>query len=410
MSTSSPAQPLFIKKGNRGFLLFRKIWWVLFLLLVLIIGVLWWGRTSETSVFRYVLGGQSSVKTVDGRVNILLLGIAGGTHDGPNLTDTMIVASYDTQTKKVSLISIPRDLWLTPNMAKVNALYQIGLNKGNGLGYARKGIEGVLGIEIPYAIRMDFSGFIKAVDLVGGLDINVVHSFDDYSYPIEGHENDTCEYKESLVDVDEGKAKQLGVTTGKLKALLDPSGNIATIAAEPEKDIVYSDAGVLTFFHCRFEHLSFKAGPAHFDGETALKFVRSRHGNNGEGSDFARSRRQQLVLQAFKDKVLSMETLLDPGKIVGLVQTFGSSIETNIPQADYLEFVSLVKKVKEVNPTIISSEGKNPLLINPPVEVYGVWALIPPNNDFSMIRSYISDVLHETDTATKSAQPKNQQL
>ena len=146
----------------------------------------------------------------------------------------------------------------------------------------------------------------------------------------------------------------------------------------------------------------------HLDGETALKFVRSRHGNNGEGSDFARSRRQQLVLQTFKDKVLSIETLLDPGKIVGLIQTFGDSIETSVPQTEYLEFVSLIKRVKEVRSIVISPEGKNPLLINPPVEVYGVWALIPPNNDFSAIHNYLSDVLHQTDTATRSGELQNQ--
>ena len=211
-------------RKNRGVILLRKIGWPLLLLLVLVAGLFWWVRTSETSVFHYVLGGQSSVKAVDGKVNVLLLGVAGGVHDGPNLTDTIMVVSYDQKTKKATLISLPRDLWLTTNQSKVNALYQIGLNKGDGLGYARKGIENILGIEIPYAVRVDFSGFTKAIDLVGGLDINVVHSFDDYTYPIEGHQNDTCEYKESQVDIDEEKAKQLGVKAGKLKALLDPSG------------------------------------------------------------------------------------------------------------------------------------------------------------------------------------------
>ena len=52
------------------------------------------------------------------------------------------------------------------------------------------------------------------------------------------------------------------------------------------------------------------------DGDTALKFVRSRHGSNGEGSDFARAARQQKVIAAFKSKVLSFGTLINPKNII----------------------------------------------------------------------------------------------
>ena len=51
-------------------------------------------------------------KNTNNRINILVMGIGGGLHDGPNLTDTMIYASNDPVTKKVSLVSIPRDLWM----------------------------------------------------------------------------------------------------------------------------------------------------------------------------------------------------------------------------------------------------------------------------------------------------------
>jgi anionic cell wall polymer biosynthesis LytR-Cps2A-Psr (LCP) family protein len=65
--------------------------------------------------------------------------------------------------------------------------------------------------------------------------------------------------------------------------------------------------------------VSFKKGPQHMDGKTSLTFVRSRRGTNGEGSDFARSRRQQKVLMAVKEKVLDLGMLLHPKKISTII-------------------------------------------------------------------------------------------
>ena len=73
------------------------------------------------------------------------------------------------------------------------------------------------------------------------------------------------------------KAKELNLSPGKVKALVDKEGKIATASATA---IVYSDNQVFKLFPCRFEHLSFQKGLTHMDGETALKFVRSRHGTN----------------------------------------------------------------------------------------------------------------------------------
>lgn len=361
----------------------------------------------DAAVFNYMFGKGSNLQEEGGRINILLLGIGGGSHDGPNLTDTIMVASYNTSTHKAVLVSLPRDLWLDADQSKVNAIYQKGLDKGDGLGMAREGIGKVLGINIPYAVRIDFNGFVKAVDLVGGVDVNVEHSFDDYIYPLSGKEDDLCGYKEDIKDVPEDQAKTLGVEPGQLKVLLDKDGNIATAAAKPKADLVYTDDQVADWFSCRFEHLSFKAGPAHMDGTTALKYVRSRHGTNGEGSDFARSKRQELVIQAFRAKVLSLNTLSDPGKLVGLVQTFGSSIDTNIPQSKYLEFAKLVRQMSGVKSYVIDESGDNPFLITPPSAAYGgAWVLVPAENNFSRIQKFISDAFTDNPEATLSTTVK----
>lgn len=410
MSNIKPLNLSNEKNGFVNFLLINKFWLVI--LIVVLFGIfLWKSSNTSSSIFRYVTGQGSQLEKKDNKVNILLLGMAGGKHDGATLTDTIMVASFDTKTEQVSLISLPRDLWIDSEKSKINTLYQKGLAKNNGLKYAEEKFSEILGINIPYAIRVDFSGFIKAVDLIGGIDVMVANSFDDYLYPIEGKETDYCGLQEKDMDLSEEQAKQLNLEKGIHQVLIDKDGNIATASAAVGgkiEYIEYDEKKIGQLFPCRYEHISFTKGLTSMDGVTALKFVRSRHGTNGENSDFARSRRQQLVLQAFKEKVLSTETLTDVNKIVGLFNTFGQSIDTDIPQSEYLEFAGMLKKIKEVKTTVISSEDKNPFLVHPTAGAYETWVLIPPNNDFTAIQSHVSDFINNTDTATKSAIPITQ--
>lgn len=341
--------------------------------------LIWIWLFKDSSVVRFVFTG-SSLKSTDGRVNILLLGIGGEGHDGPYLTDSMIVVSYNLKTKRAVLFSIPRDLWLGNIKAKANAAYEIGLGKGNGLGFTEDKIDDILGIPIHYGVRIDFSGFEKAIDLVGGVDVVVPKSFDDFEYPIDGRENDLCGLTETQVDLDEITATSLGLTKGPHKVLVDSLGKVATSSAT---------------FSCRFEHIHFDSGLVHMDGRTSLKFVRSRHGTGGEGSDFARSKRQQLVLQAFREKALSLNTLTNPAKVASLLDAFGKSIDTDIPKGSLPELYSLSKKVTKVDNVVLGDlgDGKS-LFVNPPPSDYGgAWVLIPPDEDLSQVADYVKKTL-----------------
>lgn len=125
----------------------------------------------------------------DGRINILLLGIGGKGWDGPYLSDTIMVVSIDPRTKDVAMLSVPRDLYVkipgTRTWSKINAADAFGEEKqaGGGPDLARQTVESVLGIPIHYYMRVDFSGFKKAVDSVGGVDINVDKPLYDPYYP-----------------------------------------------------------------------------------------------------------------------------------------------------------------------------------------------------------------------------------
>lgn len=365
---------------------FRKFFLVFIILAVFLLGLFFWFSTStSTSIFSFVIPG-SPIKSSDDRVNILLLGNAGGNHDGAMLTDSIIVASYNLKSRSVTLISVPRDLWLDSVKAKTNAVYEIGQARGDGLKFAEDKIDDILGIPIQYGIRIDFNGFAEAIDLVGGVDVNVANAFDDFEYPIQGMENELCGNVEKEVDISSEQASQLGLQTGKQKVFVDLNDHIATQSAD---------------FPCRFERIHFDKGNIYMNGETALKFVRSRHGLSNEGSDFARSKRQQLVLQAFRSKVLSLQTLANPQKITGLVETFGKSFETDIPTTLFLNFYGLVENAGSTKSIVLGNldDGKS-VFINPPLSDYGgAWVLIPPNNDFTLVKEYLKKVLNEnTDT------------
>ena len=354
-----------------------KILLLSFLLLTIIVGIL-----KFLNLDRSVLKGprtivklitNSGLKSDNNRTNVLLLGTGGPGHDGPDLSDTMILASINEDGKDVALVSIPRDLWVPANSIKINAVYALAQEKnGNGLDTAEQTVASLLGVPVHYGVRVDFDGFIKAVDLVGGLDIEVDNSFIDPHYPITGKEDDLC-----------------GLTLEKqeVNGIVEDVVKSATISAIPIFQITDKNDP----FTCRYEILNFTKGPTQMDGATALKFVRSRYGTNDEGSDFARSARQQITILAFRKQVLSAQTLTDPKKIIELVKTFGNSIDTDIANDDVALFTKLAQKI---DPTTIrrvvldSGRDESQLITGNPQNHYGQYVLVPKGS-WEDLGSYI---------------------
>ncbi len=266
----------------------------------------------------------------------------------------------------------------------------------------------IVGIPIHYGLRVDFRGFVKAIDILGGLDVEVDRSFDDFNYPIEGKEDNLCGFTEQEKDFSAEEAKNLNIEPGKAKVLVGPDGRLATDSAQEDQGAKY--------FSCRYEHISFNKGLVHLDGETALKFVRSRHGTIGEGSDFARAKRQQKVLEAAKAKLLSFETLTNPEKIRELTATFGRSIDTDISVKDVVEFYKLFKKVDKIHNFVLDNSpkanlpnGRSSLLIQPPASDYGgAFVLISEDDDFSIVQGYVRKIV--TGEITEYEQSSNPRI
>ncbi len=355
------------KEKTRKRALFAII--VLILVVIGLVGIKTWRYLSIG--FQVVTNNKIELKqSQQKRINLLILGVGGGTHEGPDLTDTIIYASIDPNTKKVMLVSIPRDLWIPELKAKINSAYTYGeeKQKGKGLLLTSAAIEKVTGQQTDYSLKIDFHGFVKAVDMIGGLSVDVDNTFDDFAYPLSGLENDLCGY--------EGTA-------------------IATLSAQ----IATGSATGLELFPCRFEHLHFDAGLTQMDGITALKYVRSRHAIGEEGSDFARSKRQEKIIAAFKDKIFSLDLLLNPVKALSLIDVVNDSIDTNIKEDEYDDFIRLAQKFKSATITSVvldtgdEATNRAGLLMNPPMteEYLNQWVLIPTagNGNYMEIQKYV---------------------
>jgi len=283
--------------------------------------------------------GEIDLAQNQGRVNILFLGIGGHNHIGPDLTDSIIFASIRIKDGQTLLLSIPRDVWIDSMKAKINTAYHYGeeKKKGGGLTLAKAVVSEVVGQPVHYAVVIDFDGFVKIVDLVGGVDIDVERSFDDYKYPIPGMEN-----------------------------------------AEPEER--------------RYEHLHFDKGKQHMDGQRALKYIRSRYAQGEEGTDFARAKRQQKFLLAFKDKIFSPQVLFNPHLIKKLTEVLNNSIITDISSNEHSSFIKLAFKLNRGK--IKTATLDEDLLFHPPKNQYeNQWVLIPKNGSWKKIHQYVNSLL-----------------
>lgn len=278
----------------------------------------------------------------DDRVNILLLGIGGPGHDGAYLSDTNIILSIKPSTREVSMVSVPRDLSVKipgHGIRKINNANAFGeaSQSGNGGEYARQIFEETFGINIPYYARVDFTAFKELIDTIGGINLDVERSFVDSSYP---GANDS------------------------------------------------------------YQTVIFNAGPQHMDGERALIFSRSRHGSNGEGSDFARAKRQQMVLAAFKKKLLSTETFLNPVTLQKIISSLSQHITTNIEFGQMMFLASLAKEINtdEIK-TLVLDDSPNGFLRSA-IGEQGAYLLLPKAGDFSQVEFAINNIFEATTTPT----------
>lgn len=270
-----------------------------------------------------------------GRINILLLGAAGENWPGKNLTDTIMIASIDTENKRAALFSLPRDLYVeipgTNYSTKINQIYQYGLKNNEGVELIKKTVENVTGLDIQYFLAVDFEGFKKVIDDIGGINITVERDIYDPRYPGPNYSYEIFELKKG--------------------------------------------------FH-------------HLDGAAALKYARMRH-DDPEG-DFGRAERQQQVIQAVKNRVFSIQTLLNPIALNNLLDTLGDHVRTNIGLSEIESFIALSGKVDTQNITNVVADAwkKDSLLKGSHLSTSNGWAsiLVPRVGNFSEVTDLAQNI------------------
>lgn len=317
---------------------------ILIVLVLLFVTLGFWyykNKQAQNIVSGVVSSPIDILKNSDGFTNVLLLGIGGEGHEGGDLTDSILLASFNLKTNKATLIPIPRDVWVPSMKAKINTAYHYGNERreGGGRDLAKSAVAETLGIPVHYALILDFQGFVKAIDAVGGVDVEVENTFDDYKYPIPGKET-----------------------------------------VEPESD--------------RYEHIHFNKGITHMNGITALKFARSRHAEGDEGTDFARAARQEKIIMAFRSKIFSTDTIFSVETINKLKDSVASSIDTDIEGSEQTSFPKVILSLggKENIKNIILTD----YLVNPKnLRNYGgQWVLIP-SPSLTELQNYVKTKLAE---------------
>ncbi|MBI2453324.1 LCP family protein [Candidatus Peregrinibacteria bacterium] len=272
---------------------------------------------------------SKEIKTDEnGITNFLILGTGNEEHEGSYLTDAIMVASLNTESGDISLMSLPRDLYTVTEFGpgRINQIYETGVKKNiseKGLQILVQTIEKIIGQKMHYYAKIDFDGFVEGINAIGGIDIFIENTIIDTSYPLgETHRSETFILKKGL---------------------------------------------------------------QHLDGETALKYVRTRKCNICLDGDFGRGKRQQNLLQAVKAKTLSSKTLLNPSKIKKILTVIGNNFETNLTLREILYIAKIAENVEssDIYSWVIHDDPtrEGGFLYVPERKYYGgAFVLIPQTN------------------------------
>ncbi len=296
------------------------------------------------------LFGQELKKDSFGRTNVLLMAVGGGQHDGPDLTDSIMIASLDHEKKTLTMISIPRDLYVkvTPGYyERINTVYDYynrKFGKEESIVQMQELIRRLTGLEMQYYAKINFEGFKEVVDILGGIDIDVPETLVDLDYPIE-----------------------------------DSNG----VFVRNEKFVV-------------------EKGPQHMDGNTALKYARSRHST----SDFDRSKRQHMVIAAIRDKALKENYLSNPTALKRLYYAVISNLETDVSINEAIRSAFIAK---DLDKNRIVSAGLNDDLTKMGGFLYtpdraltnGAAVLLPDGSSVSNMEYYV-DIRRFVDIVTSN--------
>jgi len=261
----------------------------------------------------------------------LLLGAAGAGNDAPDLTDAILIAHIDPAKQKIYLFSLPRDLLVKipggSNYTKLNALYSINKkNTGHEFDLIKQKAQDITGLTIDHYVFVNLNAVKDTIDILKGVNVLVQKDILDTAYPGPNHSYETFELK---------------------------------------------------------------AGWRYLDGETALKYIRSRHST----SDFDRIARQQQILQALKQKVTTLH-IWNLGTFFDLYGAISANVKTDLGILQINDYWSDLGGLPGEN--LIKNEI-TPFIISKPTYLGGVLAstLQPKTGleNYEEIKEYIKKII-----------------
>ncbi len=289
---------------------------------------------------------EESPKSENPPINMLLLGIAGEGSRGAFLTDTIFVANIIPSKKQISMIALPRDLWVkVPNGStgvKINSLYELEnrgkkFSKADSYELIKEKVEDITGLPMDYIVILDLKGFEKLIDVLGGIDIWL---------------------EEDVIDPN----------------LVNP--------------------------HNPSEIFHLSAGWRHLDGALIIKFIRTRYAPNG---DFYRIEHQQQIIAALKDKLTKLADIWNLISWLKIWQSLSGHVITNLDFNTIWQIFPIVKNISSDQIQYLSITNKPPdeLLITS--TIYDNWnnkdiyILIPAKGfeDYEEINNYIQEKIYE---------------
>ena len=309
----------------------------------------------------------------EGRINIALLGMRGeGVTGGGLLSDTNMVVSVKLSENKASIISIPRDLYVTipgtQEKQKINAVHAYGEEKGKGQGleYMKDILGEVTGLEIHYVASINFAGFKQLVDAIGGIEVTLEKPFEE---AMQFNEAKVCDGRVFTEPTGKYEIKKYKTRSGKTKIAAQ-----YPLCTNPDKE-------------CSGD-FKLPAGTQTLNGEQALCYARSRV----TSSDFERAKRQQIVIQAIKNKMTSAGTLTDFSKINDIFNALGNNVRSDMQAWEMQRLYEIYKQVPnpEMHQRVLedSEEG----LLYYPGESEAGYILLPRGDNYDKIHEMAQNI------------------
>ena len=323
------------KKKRRGFRFHkpskRAVKWAIIVFILIILGSAGFfgyrilvasSHIFKGNVFSAVFSSEKPLKTDQyGRTNLLVFGTSESDpgHPGAELTDSIMIISFDQKAKTAFIVSVPRDLWVKYDGSctfgyegKVNAVYECANPDGNSEDAGEQALATkvgeTFGVDIQYTVHLNLAVIKDAVNALGGIDI--------------------------------------------------------TIASPDPRGILDRNFDWRCNYTCYL--VKYPNGPAHLDGDQAMWLAQARNDAGGYGlprSNFDREANQRKIVIAMKEKATSAGFLANPVAVTNFIDSLGNNIHTNIDASEIKTFISVAKDLNANNIQSISLIDETPAIL-----------------------------------------------